>query len=538
MARAAYSSAGAVLILVLAIPCAGGSPPPSSVDVAAIEATIRTSIGWALTKDRAALLGAVAHDDDLFIFHPDSDGTVRGFQTFVERVDRVFMNPAFKATGFDITDLVIQVAPLGDAAWFSALLDDRGEWNGRPANWDDARWTGVLEKRGGRWVLVQMHFSLASDRVVAGHEAEQRAAHLATPAEVEEVVRVGSFMPTGIAVSRRGRLFLCVPRWGDPVAATVVEIRDRRAVPFPDAVTAGSDGDPLTRLVSVQSVVIDAADRLWALDTGIAHGRVEPGGAKLVGYDLTTGNVARSIAFPAEVMVHGTYLNDVRIDLARGPAGTAYVTDSSSIGPNGLLVVDLASGTVRRRLAGDRSVRPDPSFMAVVEGHPLRISLADGRNAPFAVGADGIALSPDGATLYYCPLSARRLYAVATAALADPAVTEEALAAAVQDLGEKPASDGLEMDAGGRLYATAYELDAVLRREADGTWRPLAHDPRLLWPDTLALGHDGFLYVVANQLHRQAVFQGGTDRRHRPFLVGRIALEPRPATEPSGGGGS
>jgi len=27
------------------------------------------------------------------------------------------------------------------------------------------RWTGVVEKRDGRWVIVQQHFSFASDRV-------------------------------------------------------------------------------------------------------------------------------------------------------------------------------------------------------------------------------------------------------------------------------------------------------------------------------------------------------------------------------------
>jgi len=536
MTRPAFLCACSALLCTLTIPGAAGPPGSPPGDAAAVEATIRTSIGWALTKDRAALLGAVAHDADFFIFHPDSGSTVRGYEAFVEKVDRVFMNPAFKATGFDIDDLVIHLSPAGDVAWFSALLDDRGEWNGRPANWDDARWTGVLEKRNGSWVLVQMHFSLAEDLVVAEHEAEQRAARLAAPAEVEQVVAVGSFMPTGIAVSRQGRVFLCAPRWGEPVAATVVEVRDRKAVPFPDAATAGPDGDPATRLVSVQSVVVDAADRLWALDTGIAHGKAEPGAAKLVGYDLTTGTAVRSVAFPADVMVPGTYLNDVRVDLARGTAGTAYVTDSSSRGPNGILVVDLATGAVRRRLAGHPSVRPDPSFMAVVEGHPLRLHLADRRAAPFAVGADGIALSPDGATLYYCPLSARRLYAVPTSALADPAVTEEALAAAVQDLGDKPASDGLEMDAAGRLYATAYELNAVLVREADGTWQPLAHDSRLLWPDTLAVGPDGFLYVVANQLHRQASFHGGNDMRRPPYLVARIPLT-RPAPGPAAGEG-
>jgi sugar lactone lactonase YvrE len=363
--------------------------------------------------------------------------------------------------------------------------------------------------------------------VVAEHEAERRAGALATPAALEQVAAVGSFMPTGVAVSRAGRVFLCAPRWGDPVAATVVELRDGAAVPFPDAATAGVEGDPATRLVSVQSVVVDAADRLGALDTGVAGGRAEAGGAKLVGWSLAGGAPAApavTVRFPAEVMVPGTYLNDVRVDTRRGVAGTAYVTDSSAAGPNGILVVDLATGAVRRRLAGHPSVRPDPSFMPVVEGHPLRYRRADGRSAPFAVGADGIALSSDGATLYYCPLSARRLYAVATAVLADPVTGDEAVAAAVQDLGDKPASDGLETDAAGRLYATAYELDAILVRATDGAWGPLVRDARLLWPDTVAVAASGHLYVVANQLHRQPALQGGTDHRRPPYLVARVPI--------------
>jgi hypothetical protein len=44
------------------------------------------------------------------------------------------------------------------------MLDDLAEWDGKPTGWKDTRWTGVLEKRDGHWVIVQMHFSFASDR--------------------------------------------------------------------------------------------------------------------------------------------------------------------------------------------------------------------------------------------------------------------------------------------------------------------------------------------------------------------------------------
>lgn len=75
-------------------------------------------------------------------------------------------------------------------------------------------------------------------------------------------------MPTGVTVSHRGRIFTNFPRWGDPVQFTVAEVRNGRAVPFPNMAWNRRDQSPLNRFVSVQSVVVDARDRLWALDTG------------------------------------------------------------------------------------------------------------------------------------------------------------------------------------------------------------------------------------------------------------------------------
>jgi hypothetical protein len=46
-------------------------------------------------------------------------------------------------------------------AWFYCILDDVNEWKGQPASWMNTRWTGVLEKRKEKWVIVQMHFSFA-----------------------------------------------------------------------------------------------------------------------------------------------------------------------------------------------------------------------------------------------------------------------------------------------------------------------------------------------------------------------------------------
>ena len=137
-----------------------------SRDRAAVEQTVRDSIGWALTKDRALLERIIAHDADLFIFHPDSKSTVVGWDAFAKNVS-FWMDPRFKATSFDVRALRVTFARSGDVCWFSAMLEDLAEWDGKPTGWKDTRWTGVLEKRAGTWVIVQMHFSFASDRTPA-----------------------------------------------------------------------------------------------------------------------------------------------------------------------------------------------------------------------------------------------------------------------------------------------------------------------------------------------------------------------------------
>jgi len=128
-----------------------------------IEETVYDSIAWALTKDRARLERIIAHDDDYFSFHPDGLDGLHGYADF-ERGFELWMDPRFEATRTDVREFRCHLSSSGEVAWFSAILDDCYIWDGQPGCWKDTRWTGVLEKRDGRWQIVQMHFSFARDR--------------------------------------------------------------------------------------------------------------------------------------------------------------------------------------------------------------------------------------------------------------------------------------------------------------------------------------------------------------------------------------
>jgi len=371
-------------------------------------------------------------------------------------------------------------------------------------------------------------------------QAKTPAAARATPAPptlpadkpvgaLEQIASFDGSMPTGVTVAPNGRIFVNFPRWGDPVPDTVAEIRDGKPVAYPDeAINKLDAARPKDTFVSVQSVVADSKNRLWILDTGsVKFAPVVAGGAKLVAVDLATDKVVKSIVFPPDVALPTTYLNDVRFDLRQGAEGVAYITDSSDKGPNAIIVVDLASGKARRRLNDHPSTKAEPKFLPFVEGQPMMQKKPGEPTKNLAMGSDGIAISSDGSRLYYCPLASRRLWSVATDALRRDGASDAEVGATVKDEGFKPAADGLESDAENRVYATAYELNSVLRRRADGSWETLVHDPRVLWPDTLSVADDG-LYFIANQLHRQPNYHDGKDLRQKPYSLFRVKLDGKP----------
>ncbi len=309
---------------------------------------------------------------------------------------------------------------------------------------------------------------------------------------------------TGVTVSRDGRIFVNFPRWSEDAPVSVAEVlKDGSTRPFPDERwnawrNARKDElNPREHWVCVQSVVADRQGNVWVLDPAApAQGYVVPGGPKLVKIDLAGGGgggrVAQVIAFDESVAPQGSYLNDVRFS----PDGRrAYITDSGAKGA--LVVVDLASGSARRVLDGHPSTQPEKGVQVKTDGRVLRRT--DGRGVEFA--ADGIALSPDGAMLYWQAIKGRTLYRIPTAALTDASLSAQQLAARVERVGENGPADGLLIARAGRMYVTAPEDNAVKVREGGGNdVRLLVQDARLRWPDTLAEGPDGTVYVTSSRI--------------------------------------
>jgi sugar lactone lactonase YvrE len=323
----------------------------------------------------------------------------------------------------------------------------------------------------------------------------------------------------GIAVSLSGRLFLNVPRWVDVPAPSVAEVLPGGVLaPYPNA--AINDWEPdmaalaAERFVCVQSVVVDADDMLWILDPASpGFAGVVPGGPKLIQIDLATDTVVRTHHFDDVSAPPHSYLNDVRF--ARG---SAFISDS---GAGGIVALHLATGNARRLLGDHPGALADPAVVPRIEGRDF--TFADGTTPQ--VHCDGIAIDPAGEFIYFKALTARALYRAPVDVMLEEGLSPEELASAVEQVAEPGPTDGLAFDPAGNLYLTAIEEDAIKILRPGRALETFVQGPKYSWPDTIAIGADGFLYFTVSQFHRMPAFNGGIDKRIKPFEVFRVPLK-------------
>ncbi|MBS1097044.1 gluconolactonase [Gluconobacter sphaericus] len=332
---------------------------------------------------------------------------------------------------------------------------------------------------------------------------------------VQIIGRFSNAQPSGIAVLPDGRLVLGFPRSAHEHSGPRLALyANGKLTPFPDAAAQAQFVSPL-------GMTVDAKGQLWVLDEGMVAGTGTVAGAqKLFRIDPTSGKIAQVVPLGAPALLPDSHVNDVRIDLTHGAAGTAFITDTSTDVHPALVVVDLATGHQRRILADTVSVMPVQGFVAVMDGVAGRY---DPNHAVVPQGGvNGIAISPDQQTLYWQPQTSRRLYSAPTAVLSDPKASEATLERAVKDEGETGMGDGMATGPDGSIYITDDERHAILRHKPNDEISVVAHDPRMTEPDGLTYAN-GALYGTVGQWARLPVFHDGKDLEVMPYIVVKIA---------------
>lgn len=338
------------------------------------------------------------------------------------------------------------------------------------------------------------------------------------PASAVEVVVELDRPPGNLAVGADGRVYFTFHPEAAPPGTKLAELRpDGTIAPFPDAAWQQEREDGPS-FVTPLGVRMDAEGRLWVLDHGDYGGEAP----SLTAFDPDTRRVVHRVVFDDDVADWGSMMNDLAVDAARG---FVYVAEPSPFDFDPALVVyDVSKKAARRVLEDHASVDTEDQHV-VVQGRFMKAF-----GLPLQVAVDTIALSADGEWLYYGPLTGGTIWRVPTAALRDPALDDEAVAAKVERWGPKPTTDGGVMAPDGTLYLTAPELDGIAVLRPDRSLSLLVQDRELLaWPDGLALSPDGqWLYVSCSELHHVIGEDLDDLPAHRPYRLLRVRVGPAP----------
>ncbi len=314
----------------------------------------------------------------------------------------------------------------------------------------------------------------------------------------------------GVAVAN-GRVFVEFPRLDPAKPNPSVASLGPGGTPIPypggDWNTWAPGADASHRFVSTNAIHVGPDGDLWVVDNGAVGfiGRqAVPNAAKIVVIDPKTNAIARIYPVPKAALRPKSAIDDIRFN------GThAYVTDA---GAPAILVLDLADGTWRRVLDGDKATtarRP-----AIVDGKILRGP--DGK--PVSINADQLEVTPDGQFLFFQPLCGP-LYRLETKLLDDPAVKPATLSAAVEFWYNTPSLGGTAIDSDGNLYLDDLGSNAVLRLTPDRHVSLLVRDDRLHWPDAPAFDGRGNLLIPVAQIDRAAPFNSGRSAFVEPFQI-------------------
>ncbi len=324
-------------------------------------------------------------------------------------------------------------------------------------------------------------------------------------------------MAAGFKIDREGNYYLSVPRWAPGIPATVNKVQVVDGKPMLTAYPnweMNQIGDP-NALQSVLGWEIDELNRAWFLDQGHIEGKPCIDGAqKLVCWDLTTNQLVESIKIPDHIASYeASFLNDVMVDNTNG---FVYIADSGIFTDplqGGLIVYNMRTKELRRILHQHGSTQDAPDYWFKIAGKPVW------KDRPMRTGADGIALSADRKTLYWCALTARHLYAVDTAVIQDFARPHAEIEAAVVDLGDKGTNtDGMGADNHGLIYYTMLEGQGIGAYDPKAkSYTTLITDERMVWVDGMTFDNKGNLIFNTNRLHE--LFGGDLDWEYPYNLV-------------------
>jgi len=324
-------------------------------------------------------------------------------------------------------------------------------------------------------------------------------------AALEEVLSYPE--PIGnVAVSAGGRIFFTVHPESRPQGNKLLEWVDGAAVPYP----SGTVQPHLFN--TVLGLVIDRRNVLWTIDNG-NHGF---GNARLLGFDLATGNIVHDYEFRPETAPSGSFLQDLQVS---ADGRTIFIADASVWRQRpALIVYDVATRSARRVLEAHHSV----TAQNILVSNPIRDMQFLGGLVSLKTGVDGITIDSENEWLYFAAINHSGLFRSRIQDLINPTMPPRQLENEVERYSDKPLSDGLSSDLSGNVYVTDVEHGSVFVVGKDRQPRTLIRSPRIRWADGLSFGPDGWLYLADSAIPEQVLKSREHIRSRGPYYIYRF----------------
>lgn len=282
---------------------------------------------------------------------------------------------------------------------------------------------------------------------------------------------------TGVAITDSERVFLSMPTFVDKENYNVGELIDGEAKPY-----------KLPKMVCVTSVHTEE-DVLYVVDQ-----------EQIISVDTKTDKVLKVYK---PTLASGSKLNDIRI-----ADRTAFI---SEYGNGSLIVLDLDSGKSRQLLLkSDKSKAPKTSVKIYDNEIRGKINL------------DGIELSPDKKTFYFCFPLGGNLWSVSVKDLLDIKLTAIILDSRIKKESTLPAVGGIvTLSENSFLISNAEKCSIDIVK--NGEIQPYIKPSRILqWPDALTLFKD-HVYFACSQLDSSPLLNPGQENEMKsPFNIFRI----------------
>lgn len=337
--------------------------------------------------------------------------------------------------------------------------------------------------------------------------------------ELITVAEFGKSMAIGLSVTPNGRLFVSFPNYNGDGYMAVAEVKDGKLSPYPDR-KWNERRSYDSSFLRVQDLFVDADDNLWVLDSKPSpSGNIfrddtdgNTGKFKLVCINTRTDRVVKVFQFGDLDKMHSA-LNDVRIDTQKD---FAYLSDP---GLKGIVVLNLKTGASTVRFKDSKYTTADDIILKY-EGQEM----INASGKPFSSAVNGIALTHDFRYLYFKPINKQNLFRIKTAYLTDKSKTDKELLEKVEDVGSVGVTHGLIADKKGNIYLTTSEKYAITYLTPGGQLKTLVKDKNILWPDSMGIDGNGYLYFTCAQLQLLPQWNSGTDRTEYPYRAYKVKM--------------